>query len=150
MVVVSGIGLCLASATILRAAASGSIGENWKMVDGGGIGGPESAGYPSAPAGFAAVRMCLLGRVQGVGFRPFVVRLATGLELAGWVRNTPDGVVIHLEGPVDRLAAFRERVVREIPPAAEIHAITVEEQQANGYTGFTIRQSERIDDVGGL
>ncbi|MGZ3382411.1 MAG: acylphosphatase, partial [Isosphaeraceae bacterium] len=97
------------------------------MVDGGGIDSPESAGCPAAPAGFAAMRMCLLGRVQGVGFRPFVVRLATGLGLAGWVRNTPDGVVIHLEGPVDRLAAFRERVVREIPPAAEIHAITVEE-----------------------
>ena len=85
------------------------------MVDGGGIDSPESAGCPAAPAGFAAVRMCLLGRVQGVGFRPFVVRLATGLGLAGWVRNTPDGAVIHLEGPVDRLAAFRERVVGEIP-----------------------------------
>ena len=119
------------------------------MVDGGGIGGPESAGYPSAPAGFAAVRMCLLGRVQGVGFRPFVVRLATGLELAGWVRNTPDGVVIHLEGPVDRLAAFRERVVREIPPAAEIHAITVEEEQEKGCVGFSIRPSERVKDAAG-
>ena len=119
------------------------------MVDGGGIDGPESAGCPSAPAGLAAVRMCLLGRVQGVGFRPFVVRLATGLGLAGWVRNTPDGVVIHLEGPVDRLAAFRERVVREIPPAAEIHAITVEEEPGEGCVGFSIRPSERVKDAAG-
>jgi hydrogenase maturation protein HypF len=119
------------------------------MVDGGGIDGPEATGCPSAPASFAAVRMCLLGRVQGVGFRPFVVRLATGLGLAGWVRNTPDGVVIHLEGPVDRLAAFRERVVREIPPAAEIHAITVEEEQEKGCVGFSIRPSERVKDAAG-
>ncbi len=119
------------------------------MVVGGGIDSPESTGCQSAPAGLAAVRLGLLGRVQGVGFRPFVVRLASGLELAGWVKNTPEGVVIHVEGPRDRLALFRQRVVREIPPAAEIHAITVEEWQAKGCVGFSIRQSERVDDAGG-
>jgi hydrogenase maturation protein HypF len=118
------------------------------MVD-GGMDGPEAIDSPAAPARLAAVRLRLLGRVQGVGFRPFVVRLAAGLELAGWVRNTPDGVVIHLEGPVGRLAAFRERVVREIPPAAEIHAITVEAEPRTGCTGFSIMPSERIDDAAG-
>src|SRR5208337_1764094 len=132
MVVVSGRGLDSSAATILRAVASGSIAEDRNMVGGGGIDGPESSSCLSASAGFAAVRLRLLGRVQGVGFRPFVVRLAAGLELAGWVQNTPDGVVIHLEGPVDRLAFFRERLVCEIPPAAEIHAIMVEEQLGNG------------------
>ena len=117
------------------------------MVDGGGLDGPEATGCPAAPRGLRRGAMRVLGRVQGVGFRPFVVRLATGLGLAGWVRNTPDGVVIHLEGPVDRLAAFRERLVREIPPAAEIHAITVEEEPGESCIGFSIRPSERVDEA---
>jgi len=114
-----------------------------------GIGSPDSTGRPSGLDGVAAVRLRLLGRVQGVGFRPFVVRLAAELELAGWVRNTLEGVVVHLEGPVDRLAAFRDRVVRTSPPAAEIHAVEAEEQPAQGCVGFSIHQSERIGDAAG-
>jgi hydrogenase maturation protein HypF len=114
-----------------------------------GIGSPESTGRPSVLDGVAAVRLRLLGRVQGVGFRPFVVRLASDLELAGWVRNTLEGAVVHLEGQADRLAAFRDRVVRTSPPAAEIHAVEAEEQPAQGCVGFSIRPSERIGDAAG-
>src|ERR1700727_1301080 len=45
-----------------------------------------------------AVRLRVLGRVQGVGFRPYVLRLAQACQLVGWVKNTPQGVVAHLEG----------------------------------------------------
>ena len=48
------------------------------------------------------------GLVQGVGFRPFVFRLAKANRLAGWVRNDEDGVEIHLEGAEPGLAGFRE------------------------------------------
>ena len=49
------------------------------------------------------------GVVQGVGFRPFVYRLARELRLAGWVQNTPAGVVIEVEGPAEAVAAFQEK-----------------------------------------
>ena len=94
---------------------------------GGGANLPGTVGRPPGTSR-QAYRFRLLGRVQGVGFRPFVVRLAVRLGLAGWVKNTPDGVVIHLEGAGERLAEFRDRLERELPPAAEIHAITVEEE----------------------
>ncbi len=98
-------------------------------------------GRATGPAA-AAVRLRILGRVQGVGFRPFVVRLAAVLELAGWVKNTPEGVVIHVEGTDDGIASFRARLEQERPPAAEIHAILSEPVQARGCRGFLIEPSE--------
>jgi Acylphosphatase len=71
------------------------------------------------------------------------------LGLAGWVKKTPEGVVIHIEGPDEWLAAFRERLERELPPAAEIHAVTVEEEPGESCAGFSIRPSERIDEAPG-
>ena len=50
------------------------------------------------------------GVVQGVGFRPFVYRLAHEHALAGWVLNGEDGVAIHAEGPEQKLAAFIEAI----------------------------------------
>ena len=57
---------------------------------------------PAASARFIRVR----GVVQGVGFRPFVFRLARENALAGWVLNEETGVEIHLEGPEPALDAF--------------------------------------------
>ena len=71
----------------------------------------------------AALRLRILGRVQGVGFRPFMARLAGSCHLTGWVKNTPEGVVAHVEGTLADLVDFRARLRRDAPPAAAIHQV---------------------------
>jgi len=66
------------------------------------------------------------GRVQGVGFRPFVYRLARELSLRGWVRNDGAGVEIDIEGAPERLAHFRSRLRAELPPLAHIEQLDEE------------------------
>jgi hydrogenase maturation protein HypF len=77
-------------------------------------------------AGHDLVRRTLdvTGRVQGVGFRPFVYRLARDLHLGGHVRNTPAGVEIELVGPAERIDAFIRRLPLEKPLLAEIRSVT--------------------------
>jgi len=72
----------------------------------------------SAPRTDAAQRWRIIGRVQGVGFRPFVYRLAYGLGLTGWVRNIGGEVEIHVQGPAERLRDFGEALLTQPPPAA--------------------------------
>lgn len=74
-------------------------------------------------AGGPPVRLRLLvhGLVQGVGFRPFVHRLAVELRLTGFVRNSAAGAWLEVEGPASRVRAFRERLGAECPTHAEIH-----------------------------
>jgi hydrogenase maturation protein HypF len=81
------------------------------------------------------------GVVQGVGFRPFVLRLARAHTLAGWVQNGEDGVEIHLEGDEDRVRPFLAALEREAPPAASISVVQVEASDTVGVTTFTIRES---------
>jgi len=66
-----------------------------------------------------ARRIRIGGRVQGVGFRPHVYRLARSLNLGGWVRNDGDGVSIHIEGAAELLERFQIRLLTEIPPQAQ-------------------------------
>ena len=79
------------------------------------------------------------GVVQGVGFRPFVFRLARDLDLNGYVINTDDGVVIEIEGV--RVPEFTQRLRAEAPPLARITDFAVTGLPAQGYAGFAIRQS---------
>ena len=65
------------------------------------------------------------GVVQGVGFRPFVYRLAHDLALAGWVRNDPSGVTIEVQGDAQRIERFARRAREEAPPRARVDRITV-------------------------
>ena len=71
-------------------------------------------------------RLRAAGVVQGVGFRPFVYRLAHRLALAGWVRNDGGGVTIEVEGPEAALEAFRHGLRAEAPPLARIDSLVVE------------------------
>ncbi len=95
----------------------------------------------SAPVG--ALDLRIRGVVQGVGFRPFVYRLARRHALAGWVRNGESGVQVHVEGPLDALDAFARAVVEEAPPAATVAAVEAAVAQPQGFAAFAIRASER-------
>ena len=83
-------------------------------------------------------RLTVQGLVQGVGFRPFVYRLATALQLTGGVQNTAQGVVIEIEGFPQTLAAFRQRLTQEVPPHAHIQSIEQQRLPAKGSDRFEI------------
>lgn len=85
------------------------------------------------------------GVVQGVGFRPFVYRLAQANTLAGWVLNGEQGVEIHLEGSAEGLSGFIHDLKSSPPQAAQIAEIEIEEAQPEGLDEFTIRESVRLD-----
>jgi hydrogenase maturation protein HypF len=89
-------------------------------------------------------RLRVRGAVQGVGFRPFVYRLATELALDGWVRNDGEGVEIALRGAADDIARFRERLSAEAPPLARIDAVEAADAARDRIdAGFRIETSRR-------
>jgi hydrogenase maturation protein HypF len=88
------------------------------------------------------LRVTVRGAVQGVGFRPFVYRLAGELGLQGWVRNSNLGVVIEVEGGVETLERFRLRLERERPPRAFIQSLEASYLDPTGYRAFEIRPSD--------
>lgn len=90
------------------------------------------------------LRIHITGIVQGVGFRPFVYSLAKRFSLTGWVRNTSAGVDIEVDGTSAYLEQFVRALQTEAPPLARIDDFRVESRPANGFTEFTIIQSEAI------
>jgi hydrogenase maturation protein HypF len=84
------------------------------------------------------LRLHVEGVVQGVGFRPFVYRIAVHGGLSGFVRNAADGVWIEVEGPGPALRAFARRLRDDAPPASRIDAISSEEVPVKGEGGFGI------------
>jgi hydrogenase maturation protein HypF len=82
------------------------------------------------------------GVVQGVGFRPFVYRLARANTLGGWVLNGKEGVEIYLEGAEQGLQAFLREMELQPPPAASIAEMEVRPVSPLGVHGFTIRESQ--------
>ncbi len=91
---------------------------------------------------FVRIQVSLRGAVQGVGFRPFVFRLATELGLCGWVQNSSAGVEVEVEGPAEATGVFLSRLEGERPPAAVVLAREVSRLAPAGYRTFEIRASE--------
>ena len=87
-------------------------------------------------------KVTVLGAVQGVGFRPFVYRLARELHLNGWVLNSSQGVFIEIEGPLYMLQAFLVRLEKEKPPLALVQSLEFSFLDVVGYDGFEIRHSD--------
>ncbi|MGB9445404.1 MAG: carbamoyltransferase HypF [Candidatus Acidiferrum sp.] len=84
------------------------------------------------------------GIVQGVGFRPFVYRLAQECNLTGFIANTPAGVTIEVQGEPHRLELFLERLPAEIPPLAKITSLAERDSETQAETAFRIVPS-RMD-----
>lgn len=90
-----------------------------------------------------AVRIRVQGRVQGVGYRPFIHHLAHEHGIAGWVCNDGAEVEIHAEGPGLAVDGFIESVQTEAPPLAEVEHVTHHSVPAAGCTAFRIHASHR-------
>ncbi len=92
-----------------------------------------------APArGRRRARVRVNGTVQGVGFRPYVYRLAGELALGGFVLNDAHGVLIEIEGSTAAVVRFLERLPSEAPPLAVLEQVVVSDQAPSGGQGFTI------------
>ena len=108
------------------------------------------AGDGADPAGAASMERLeatIRGRVQGVGFRYFVVRRAMDLGLVGWVANAPDGRVRSVaEGPPPALDAF-EAALRQGPIGAIVDAAEVVRMPATGgFDRFSVRSGAHSGD----
>lgn len=92
-----------------------------------------------------ALDIHVTGVVQGVGFRPFVYRIAKRNLINGWVLNAVDGVDIHAEGEPQLLDAFVIELSEHAPEAAQVREIDLKEVPLQGCTGFEIRFSDKAD-----
>lgn len=103
---------------------------------------PESGPRDLAGGDRARLVAVVRGRVQGVGYRFFVVRLASGLDLDGWVANEPDGSVrCVVEGPRDRLAELLAALLAG-PPGADVDRVDEQWQPPTDISpGFGIRSA---------
>jgi hydrogenase maturation protein HypF len=95
----------------------------------------------------AARRWVLSGRVQGVGFRPFVYRLAHRYGLCGWVQNQRGQVEVVAQGTPGELEAFGRDLIECAPPLARPRIVASEDAPATADTGFAIRPSEARAEV---
>jgi len=84
------------------------------------------------------IRMRVTGTVQGVGFRPYVYRLAGELSLGGFVLNDAHGVLIEVEGDAAAVDRFVARLPCEAPPLAVLEQVLVSDQTPSGDESFTI------------
>jgi hydrogenase maturation protein HypF len=96
----------------------------------------------AVPETLSRLRLVIRGAVQGVGFRPFVYRLATELGLNGWVSNSPEGVIIEVEGETQTLDTFLLRIEKEKPARAIIQSLEPLFLDPAGLNDFSIRPSE--------
>lgn len=97
------------------------------------------------PTDFQRQQFQIQGIVQGVGFRPFVYRLALQFGLVGFVYNDNHGVTIEVEGASAALASFHAALITQMPPLARIDSIAVHPVPLSGESAFTIVHSQNGD-----
>ena len=92
--------------------------------------------------GNSTIKITVKGLVQGVGFRPFIYRLATNHQITGWVKNADEGVIIHASGDSVSLALFVDAIKTDAPAAASILSITTKKLPNGCFTDFRILKSD--------
>lgn len=90
------------------------------------------------------------GIVQGVGFRPFVYKLAADFNLKGWVNNTSLGVIVDIEGREEQVLSFIEMLKNNTPSLAKVSNITINSKELIGYQTFEIKFSEEEENISTL
>ncbi|MEW6087911.1 MAG: carbamoyltransferase HypF [bacterium] len=90
------------------------------------------------------LRLTVYGRVQGVGFRPAIYRAAKRLNLKGWIKNTPHGVSLDIEGNGPALNYFIKNVKYFSPPQAIIKNISIKEFPVKNYSSLNILKSNNL------
>jgi len=93
-----------------------------------------------------SIQVIVTGLVQGVGFRPFVYRIAKKNELTGWVQNTNENVRIEVSGKPENISQFLLSLRNDAPPAAMIEDISIQEMESKTFTEFRILESHNISD----
>jgi hydrogenase maturation protein HypF len=87
------------------------------------------------------------GLVQGVGFRPFIYRMAQENMLSGWVENRNDGVLIMINGTREEAESFSKKILHSAPPASDIETMTITRHPFKKMQGFLIRNSKDVSEV---
>jgi len=90
------------------------------------------------------LKITVIGAVQGVGFRPFIYRLATQLGLKGYVLNSIPGVMIEVEGNKEKLNQFLLKIEQEKPVNAVVYSLEFSFLDPIGYQNFTIKESKQL------
>lgn len=90
-------------------------------------------------------KITINGRVQGVGFRPFVYVLASAMDLSGYVTNNEEGVLIMLSGNEQNIKSFYEKLIKAPPPLARIKRHSFKEELYQLFNGFEIKPSKKND-----
>jgi len=101
-----------------------------------------SALPPSSGGQLARLRILVRGAVQGVGFRPFVFRLAEEFAVKGWVNNSAQGVWIEVEGAPSVVNTFLYKLQSDKPPRSSIHSLEHSWLDPIGYKIFEVRKSD--------
>lgn len=89
------------------------------------------------------VKISIVGRVQGVGFRPFIFQLAHELGLKGTVQNNMDGVEVFIEGKIAQVELFLQSIEQKAPRLSRIDRIVVHKESFKGFSDFSIIESRR-------
>jgi len=99
-----------------------------------------------SPNNIVALLISIEGLVQGVGFRPFVYRLAREYGLNGWVVNRTNGLSMKIEGPARSIPGFMDDLRYKAPVVSQIDKISVEQDLPEGMNGFRILASQDLSD----
>ncbi|MGI9473288.1 MAG: carbamoyltransferase HypF [Rubripirellula sp.] len=103
---------------------------------------------PDTESEVRRLRLLLAGQVQGMGFRPFVWKLANALGLTGFVHNTPEGVVLEVQGDTRKLEAFRNSLNVDTPALVQIRKVSESVIPTCLSDKFEIRQSRETNEHG--